>query len=382
MDFGGSVGARRAMMGALLGALALAAPARAANDFVVGMIAPTTGPLATVGARQLSAAQWWEQDVNGRGGIKGHKVSLLSCNDEGSPEKAVTCARDLLAKGSVLILNASVTGPIRATMPLVANGPVMLTPSPNVLPPADSFVFQTSPSDPDITQSIADYMKANKLDRIGIIAATDASGEVGVASAAAVFPKNGIQYDLARIDLKANDASIQLSEVAKGKKLIYSNYSGGGAAAVVKSYNNLGLEQPLIVSYANISDAFIGLIKDDMPPRLLGTAIKAVSPALVEDAAERAHLDAFAKSYAAWKHDRADNLTLQGLIMADAAEAILRDVADPADAKAVRSYLETTPIHSVQTIRFSPQRHIGLGAADLAIVEWKDGAWVKAAPVR
>ena len=39
MDFGGSVGARRAMMGALLGALALAAPARAANDFVVGMIA-------------------------------------------------------------------------------------------------------------------------------------------------------------------------------------------------------------------------------------------------------------------------------------------------------------------------------------------------------
>jgi branched-chain amino acid transport system substrate-binding protein len=150
---------------------------------------------------------------------------------------------------------------------------------------------------------------------------------------------------------------------------------------VVKSYNNLGLDQPLIVSYANISDAFIGLIKDDMPPRLLGTAIRAVVPELIADQAERAHLEDFSKSYAAWKHDRADNLTLQGLILADVAEAVLRNVADPTNAAAVRHYLETTPIASVQTIHFSPERHIGMGADDLAIVEWKDGHWVKAGKI-
>lgn len=367
---------------ALLAAVMLcAAQAHAAEPWVIGIIAPTTGPIATVGTRQLSAVQWWEQAVNAKGGIKGRPIQVIACNDEGNPEKAVTCARDLLAKGSVLILNSSVTGPILATMPLVANGPVMLTPSPNVMPPADSFVFQTSASDPEVTQCIANYMKANHVDKLGTIAATDASGEVGVHSTQTVFPQNHITFRLARIDLRANDASIQLADVAKGMPLIYSNYSGAGAATVVKSYNNLGLDQPLLVSYANISDAFIAVIKNDMPPRLLGIAIKAVVPSLVDDTTERGHIEAVEAGYKAWKHDEADNLTLQGVILTDVAESVLRNVADPTDAKAVRHYLETTPIQSVQTIRFSPTSHIGMNVDDLAIVEWKDGHWIKAGPL-
>ena len=370
----------------LLAAAALVAlaalPAQAADPLVIGMIAPTTGPIATVGARQLSAVQWWEQNVNAHGGIKGRQVKVLTCNDEGSPEKAVNCARDLLGQGSILLFNASVTGPIKATMPLVANGPVMLTASPNVLPDASTYVFQTSPSDRDLTQAIADYMKANQLDKIGMIAATDASGEVGVASAAAVFPKNGIKYDLARIDLRANDASIQLSQVASGKKIVYSNYSGGGAAAVIKSYNNLGLEQPLVISYANISDPFIALVKNDLPPRLLGTAILSAVPDLVTDKQERAHLDQFVKDYAAWKHDKADSLTLQGLILADIAEAIFTNVADPSNAAAVKLWLETHPVHSVQTEHFAPDNHVGMSREDVAIVEWKGDHWIKANPIQ
>ena len=366
---------------AFLALLLLPGMAAAAEPMRIGIIAPTTGPIATVGARQLSAVKWWQQSIDTAGGINGRKVELVTCNDEGNPEKAVNCARDLLSQGIVLLLNSSVTGPIRATMPLVAHGPVMLTPSPNVLPPPDSFVFQTSASDMDLTQAIADYMHQSGIDRIGVIAATDASGEVGVASAAAVFPPNHIKYDLARIDPRANDASVQLSEVARDKKLIYSNYSGAGAAAVVKSYANLGLEQPLLISYANISDAFIALIKADMPQRLLGTAIRAVSPELIMDPAQRRHLVEFQQSYEAWSHDRADSLTLQGLILADVAEAILRQVPNPADPVAVRHFLETTPISSVQTIAFSPQRHIGMGADGIAIVEWKDGGWIKAPPL-
>ena len=94
--------------------LLVAPAAHAADPFVIGMIAPSTGPLANVGVRQLLAAQWWEQDVNQNGGIKGRPVQIVHCNDEGNPEKAVTCGRDLIGKGSLIILNASVTGPIRS----------------------------------------------------------------------------------------------------------------------------------------------------------------------------------------------------------------------------------------------------------------------------
>ncbi len=37
---------------------------------MIGVIAPTSGPLATVGVRQLDAIKWWQQDVNSKGGIK------------------------------------------------------------------------------------------------------------------------------------------------------------------------------------------------------------------------------------------------------------------------------------------------------------------------
>ncbi|MBI2771951.1 MAG: ABC transporter substrate-binding protein [Burkholderiales bacterium] len=355
-----------------------------APEWKIGVIAPTTGPIATIGTRQLASLQWWEREVNAGKGIKGRKVAIKHCNDEANPEKAATCARDLLAQGVVLLLNASVTGPIRATMPLVKNGPVMLTPSPNILPEASSYVFQTSPSDVDLVQAVADYARANGVSKIGMVAATDASGEVGVASAAAVFPKQGIQYSLARIDLRATDATTQLSRVSGGEvPLLYSTYTGGGAVTVVKGYANLGLTQPLVVSYANISDPFIALIRNDLPKRLLGTALKGVAPELLTDAGERERVAYFTKSYEQWRGgERADMLNLLALGMADAAESILTNVADPSNADAVKKYLETTPIKSFQTIRFSPQSHVGMNAGDVAIVEYRGNRWTKADPVR
>jgi branched-chain amino acid transport system substrate-binding protein len=372
----------------LSGALLPLAPgARAAEPsgepYLLGMIAPTTGPLTTVGIRQLQAVQWWERTANATGGINDRPVQVMHCNDEGSPDKSVTCARDLIGQGSLLLLNASVTGPIRAAMPLVKNGPVMVTPSPNIVPGPDTYVFQTSPTDVDLTRAIADWLRAGKATDLAMLAATDASGEVGVASAKEVFPAASIKYALARIDLRANDASIQLAKVATPEvKAVYSSYSGGGAATVVKSFANLGLDQPLIVSYANLSDAFINVIKNDMPKRLLGTGLKAVSPELLADAGRRTHVENFIASYRKQTNDSVDQLTLLGLTLADTADAVLRNVGDPKDANAVRTYLETHPVLSVAEIRWSKDRHVGLTHDDVAVLEYKGGRWVKADPVQ
>ncbi len=368
---------------ALLGLLLLVDPAFAADPWTIGIIAPTTGAVSTVGLRQLSAVQWWVQDVNARGGICGRQINLIHCNDEASPEKSVTCVRDLTSRGVVLLLNASITGPILAAMPLLQKGPVMVTPSPNVVPPANSYVFQTSPSDLELTKAIAAYVKANGVNRIAMVAATDASGEVGVTSAAAVFPKEGIDYKLARIDLRASDASIQLANiVGDGVALIYSNYSGGGAATVVKSYSNVGLDHALLVSYANISDSFLGLIKNDMPKRLLAVGLKAAAPDLLTDPAERAHLDRFTTSYLAWRKEPVDHLSILGLTMADFASAILEHVDNPDNADDVRAYAESHPIPSVGMMHFSAQSHVGFSASDVAVLEYKDAHWEKAGPLK
>jgi branched-chain amino acid transport system substrate-binding protein len=377
MKFSNGIGA------VALALLALPGLAAAQQDeFKIGLIAPTTGPAATVGQRQLSTFQWWEKDINDSGGIKGRKVRVIACNDEGSPERSVTCARDLLAQHVVLLFNSSVTGPILAVMPLVEKGPVMLTPSPNIVPSPNTFVFQTSPSDQNMTQSIASFLKRNNVAKLGMVAATDASGEVGLASAQAIFPKNGIALTTARIDLKATDASTQLARLASNDvPAIYSSYSGGAASAVVKSFNNLGLSQPLIISYANISDSFVALIKNDLPDRLMGTGLKAVDPKLLSDPKERERTETFAKKYLSYKGERIDQMNLVALGVADTAAAVLRNVADPSDPVAVRDFLQKTPINSFQTIRFSAQSHVGMNENDVAVLELRNGAWVAAGPI-
>jgi hypothetical protein len=119
-----------------------------------------------------------------------------------------------------------------------------------------------------------------------------------------------------------------------------------------------------------------------MPPRLLGIGMRAVSPELITEAAERERLAHFSAAYKAWKNENIDQLTLTGVMLADTAEAVLTNVADPKDADATKAFLESTPVKSVQTIRFSKTSHIGLGANDVAILEFKQGRWVKADPLK
>jgi branched-chain amino acid transport system substrate-binding protein len=357
--------------------------AQQGGPIIIGEIAPLSGPAATVGARLSQVVKMWAEDTNKRGGINGRKIELIICNDEGNPVKAVTCARDLIAKGSVLLINDSLTASIRATMPIVANGPVMVVPSPNVAPGPDTFIFQVSPTDTHVTKSVASYLKANNINTIGMVAATDSSGEVGIDNAKAVFPPAGIKLKSARIDLRSTDASSQLASVASADtKIIYSSYSGAGAATVVKSYYNLGLKQPLIISYANLSATFVGVVKDMLPPRLLGTSISALVPEVMSDAAAKERAVAFAKAYQERYGTRVDMINLLAKMSVDTVDAVLRNVKNPADPKAVRDYLQSNPVPSVHTIRFSKTSNVGLNEADMIIVELKNGVWVKADPVK
>lgn len=355
-----------------------------AETWKIGQVVPLSGPAASVGIRLDNVAKWWVKKVNERGGIKGRQVELITCNDEANPAKAVSCTRDLLRAKVHILFGNSLTASIRAMETLVKTGPVMLVPSPNIVPPADSYVFQSSPSDEDLTRGIAKFLKQNGLNSIGMVAATDASGEVGVKSAREVFGAAKIGLVLERIDLKATDASTQLASLANANvPVIYSSYSGRGAATVVKSYYNLGLKKPLIVSYANISDLFIRVIKRVLPPRLMGTTITAMVPDLHSDPGERKRASEFKAQYEKDSGERIDELNLLGKIQVDMAQAILENVKDPSDPKAVKSFLESAPkIESIQDVRFSAKSHVGMDESDVIIVELKNNAWVKADPVK
>jgi branched-chain amino acid transport system substrate-binding protein len=359
------------------------AVAQTQKPWIIGQVAPLTGPAATVGTRVDQSTQMWVNEVNAAGGIRGRKVELINCNDENRPERAVACAREMIEKGAVIILGNALTASIRAIQPLTRQGPIFVIASPNVVPPADSFGFQVSPSDEYITESVAQFMKANGLAKIGMVAATDASGEAGVENARKVFPKHNIDLRIERIDLRATDASTQLASVAgRDVKVIYSSYSGGGAITVVKGFKNLGLDQPLIVSYGNISDAFVQLVKDVKPPRLLGTALGGIVPETMKESGEQARARQFLDAYSKRYGERADMLNILGKLLTDTADAILRHSPNPENFASVKQWLETNTIESVHNQRFSPTNHVGIDQSAVVLVELKDNRWVLADPAK
>jgi branched-chain amino acid transport system substrate-binding protein len=359
------------------------AAAQTDKPWIIGEVAPLTGPAATVGTRLNKAAKMWVDEINANGGINGRKIDHRVCNDENRPEKAVACTRDFIDQGAVIIFGNTFTASLRAMLPLVRTGPILLIPSPNVVPGADTYAFQVSPTDEDITVAIANYAKASNIKKIGMLAATDASGEVGVASANKIFPAEKIELKLARIDLRATDASTQLANVASDDVgLVYSSYSGAGAITVVKSFQNLGLKQPLIVSYANISDAFVQLVKDIKPARLLGSAADSIVPDTLKDPAERARSKAFIDAYTKKYSEPADMINVMGRAETDVADAILRKTPNPTDFPAVKKWLEANIVESVHNQKFSLTSHVGVDASGVIIVELKNNTWVAADPAK
>jgi ABC-type branched-subunit amino acid transport system substrate-binding protein len=372
----------KGLCAAWIGAALCNSHAFAADQFVVGVISPLTGPMATVGAQSTAGLRLWAQTVNAGGGIKGRQIDLDVCDDQGTPESAVTCARHEIEKGASIILDNSVSSTVRAIAPLLKDGPVMVVVSPIVDPDPKGYVFQTSASDLEITKALLAYLKANNINKLAMIAATDTTGEANASNAQKVFPPAGIALSLARIDLKSNDASIQLANVLKDNPIIYSGYSGAGAATVVKSFNNLGLTIPFVLSNANLSDAFMALIKNDMPPRLLGLGLNFMVPELIDNAAERARLEKFRTAFQEATKEAPSLLALMGVPLADTAEAVFRNVDNPNDAGAVKRFLETTPVESISPVKFSPESHVGMGADTVSVVEYKNGRWNKADPIK
>jgi branched-chain amino acid transport system substrate-binding protein len=366
----------------LLAAVSFSATAFAADPFVVGVITPLTGPMATVGAQSTSGLQLWAEGLNAAGGIKGRQIELDICDDQGTPESAVTCARRHIERRAAIILDNSVSSTIRAITPLLKDGPVMVVVSPLIDPDPKSYVFQTSASDFEITKALLSYLQANKVDKLAMIASTDTTGEIDANNALKVFPAAGVAISLARIDLKSNDASIQLANVVKDNPIIYSAYSGAGAATVVKSFNNLGLTIPFVLSNANLSDAFMATIKNDLPPRLLGLGLNFMLPELIDDADERANLLKFQAAFQQAKKQPPSLLALMGVTLADTAESVLRNVEDTRDAAAVKRYLEGATIKSVATIKFTPESHVGASASTISVVEYSNGRWSKANPIK
>jgi len=105
---------------AALTSLALSASLQAA-EIKVGLVAALSGQSAQSGeaiTRGLTIAM---DEINAKGGVLGDKLVLIKRDDESSPPKGVTAARELISSEKVVALFGGIDTPVSLAIVPIAN---------------------------------------------------------------------------------------------------------------------------------------------------------------------------------------------------------------------------------------------------------------------
>ncbi len=101
------------------------------NEVLVGGAISQTGRYAEPAGRQVNAIKMWVDEVNGRGGLLGHKIQLLLLDDKSDTQTAIKLYEKLITEDKVDVLLAPYSSGIteavanvneRYKMPFVAYG--------------------------------------------------------------------------------------------------------------------------------------------------------------------------------------------------------------------------------------------------------------------
>ncbi|CDX60603.1 exported hypothetical protein [Mesorhizobium plurifarium] len=105
-----------AMLLATTAFLGLGVQAGAADEYLVGLIAGTTGAYGSTGIATVNGSQMAVDEVNAAGGVDGHTFKLDPHNDNASATLSGQLYEKLMSQGAIAIAGSPDTGPVTAQL--------------------------------------------------------------------------------------------------------------------------------------------------------------------------------------------------------------------------------------------------------------------------
>jgi branched-chain amino acid transport system substrate-binding protein len=194
---------RLARLGTLLGpltaALAFSSASYAVDPVKIGMVAPSTGPVAESGKFQTQGARLAVEEINAAGGVLGGRPLELVIEDDQSTNPGVVLAFSKVAGDKDI---AAFLGPIRSTQVhaiapdvLALGKPVLFGGTdPALTHMSNPWLFRFRPNDSYSARVIADYgVNALGKKKWAIVHSTDAFGTAGMKSLVASLKEMGVE---------------------------------------------------------------------------------------------------------------------------------------------------------------------------------------------
>ena len=237
-------------------AVTLAAPAtRAAEPIKLGALLSVTGPAAFLGAPEANTLRMLVDEANAKGGILGRPIQLIVKDTGGSPEKAISFAKQLIEEEHVFaIIGPATSGETMAVKAIAEESKTLLlscAAAEVIVQPVAPHVFKTAQKDSHAATKIFQQMQAMKITRIGVLTSNTGFGKAGKEQIEKLAPQHGIQVVASEVyDKAATDLTAEITKLKAAKVEAILNWSIEPAQAIaIKNIRQLGLTVPIFQSH-------------------------------------------------------------------------------------------------------------------------------------
>ena len=254
---------------ALVTVFAPVLPAMAQEPIKIGLVTALSGQSARAGEAITRGLTIAIDELNARGGVLGRKFELVRRDDEATPAKGVTAARELIFKEKVAVLFGGLDTPVSLAIVPVVNqekvpfmGPWAAgTPiTRNGANP--NYVFRVSAVDEIVDRAMLQYsQKTFNARKCGMILVNNPWGESNEKGLSAALAAKGMKP--AGIEkFEANDVDVvpQLTRLkAAGADCLFMVGNVGPSAQVVKSLDRMGWKVPIVSHWGPAGGRFTEL---------------------------------------------------------------------------------------------------------------------------
>jgi branched-chain amino acid transport system substrate-binding protein len=364
----------------LAAAVALAAAgAQAAEPIKIGALVAVTGPASVLGAPEARTLEMLVEELNAKGGVGGRKIQLLLKDTGGSPEKAVSFAKQLIDEEEVFaIVGPATSGETMAVKGIAENGKTLLlscAAAESIVNPVARWVFKTAQKDSHAIAKVFERMKKLGVTRIGVLSSNTGFGKAGKEQIAKLAPEHGIQivvdevYDKAATDLTAEVTKLK----AAGVQAVLNWSIEPAQSIVIKNARQIGLSIPIFQSHGFGNIQYVRAAGAAAEGVVFPASRILVAERLPESHPQKAVLLAYKRAYETRFKEEASAF---GGYAHDALGLLVRAIEKAGtDPEKVRAVLEATTgyVGTTGTFNLSPADHNGLGMDAFEMLTVKDG---------
>jgi branched-chain amino acid transport system substrate-binding protein len=353
--------------------------ALAGGSIKVGAILSVTGPAAFLGAPEAKTLEMLADEINAKGGINGTKIELVIKDSGGSPEKAISFAKQLIEEDKVFaIIGPSTSGETMAIKNIAEEGKTILlscAAAEVIVNPVAKYVFKTPQMDKHAVIKIFQQMKKMGISKIGVLSSNTGFGKAGKEQIEKLAPENGITILISEVyDKAATDLTAEVTKLKAANVQALVNWSIEPAQSIViKNARQIGLTIPIFQSHGFGNINYVKAAGSAAEGVIFPAGRLLVADVLSDKNPQKSLLMSYKKNYEAKFKEEVSTFGGHAYDAFVVLEAGLK--AAGTDKEKVRTAIENLKglVGTAGIFNFSPADHNGLDLNAFEMLTVKDG---------